>query len=254
MLLTVWVLVLLSVLCGSALLISRGEALRARQLQYQAQGRAAADGGMRIAVDALIRTTGEPLRQLERNGIALTLEAFEVAVSIERESGKVDLNNARADLIAALLNQFAVPGTRLVGPDAVEQWRGAHRLKASPGRAFGRAAALLSLPGADRATLDCALPYVTVHISASEPDPGYAEQAVIAAMRTYREVREVQAAGDSHAAGHAYALTARATRKEPEVAVQRQAIVRLTGNPNAPVLFYDWQTTYPPKSSPCSSQ
>jgi general secretion pathway protein K len=107
LLLVLWAVALLSVIGASFAFGSRTEVVMAGNLRQHAKAQTTADAGARIGILQLVLQSGykHTLEQPWRvDGTAYEVEFGEatVSVSLSAESGKVDLNEASAELIAAV--------------------------------------------------------------------------------------------------------------------------------------------------------
>lgn len=111
-------LALAAAAAGAILLTARSEITETRLHVEAAQARAAADAGVSAAAARLLGQEQPPRR------FSFRLDGAEVAVAIEDEAGKVDLNEAPPELIDAALRAAGVRGAdaaRLA--DAIADWR-----------------------------------------------------------------------------------------------------------------------------------
>ena len=129
--LVLWVVTLLSVIAGNFAFSMRGEAQIARNLLSSAQAQAQADGGIQRAWYELMKPPAEANRWLG-DGTAhdLSLDGGLLRISIQGESGKIDLNTAPEALLLGLFRSVGVeqePAMALV--DSVQDWRDADKLR-----------------------------------------------------------------------------------------------------------------------------
>lgn len=250
LILAVWTLLLLSTLVGSALLIARGDALRARQVEKQTAARVAADGAIRAAGLVLATESGEGLVALERNGLQLTIGRFDIDVEIAREAGKVDINHALPELIVQLLSVAGKGDDLPALAGKISEWRKASAAMGN-GHSVVSPVALLDVPGLAPDSLGCVLPYLTTYSATAEPDLEYASEAVRAAVRAVRGQGQQQAGGTvaqvHAAAGQLFAMTV-VVRKAGEIVHRRYSVIRVTGSAQVPILFQEWAT--PQRNAP----
>jgi hypothetical protein len=242
LLLTIWVILLLSVLAGSALLVARSEALRGRQSQIRAEAIAATDGALRLAIHEL-SSPDAVARGVETRPMHLTIGAFEVEVTFQRESGKIDLNHASPLLIAELMRQLGHHGTPELAR-TIESRRSQPRT--SGARVLESVLDLVGLGKLDAQIAECATAFTTIYTAAREPELAYADPIVVAAVNVLRRTTGTQvrdsgvASMDQLPAGQLFEITGSARRHGAEI-LSRVAIVRLTGNPSEPFLTYAWR-------------
>lgn len=219
----------------------------------RAQLEAAADAGIMAAIHALTGGAGA--------AEGFVLGGAAVAVAIEPEAGKIDLNQASPRLLRAL---FEAAGLR--GPDAaamtaaVEDWRdtdqitrpggaeltfylGAGRIPPRDG-SFESVAELLHVRGMTPELLAVVGPAVTVHAQSPNPDRAAAGPLVQAAMSGAGALGLVtldrpSARAEAGAVGRAFTILAEATVVGGRFT--RRAVVRVTGDPREPVYIHEWR-------------
>ncbi|MEO7107060.1 MAG: hypothetical protein ABIZ09_11840 [Rhodoferax sp.] len=131
LILVLWVITLLSVIAGNFAFSMRGEAQIARNLLSTAQAQAQADAGVQRAWYELIK----PVTQVQRwmgNGLAheLTFDGGVVRVSIQDESGKIDINTASEALLLGLFRSVGLSDDAAVAlADCVQDWRDSDNLR-----------------------------------------------------------------------------------------------------------------------------
>ncbi len=98
-----WVLVLLSLMAASFARTTRTEVNLARNLIDNAQAEALAEAGVYLAILALLDP--DPARRPRADGTPwkVTFAGAEIAVSVQDEGGKIDLNQAPDELLRGLL-------------------------------------------------------------------------------------------------------------------------------------------------------
>jgi len=247
LLLTIWVILLLSVLAGSALLVARSEALRGRQAQVRAEAIAAADGALRLAIHEL-SSPDAAARSVETRPMRLTIGAFEVEVTFQRERGKVDLNHASPLLIAELMRQLGHDGAPELAR-AIEAKRARPR---TPGtRVFDSALDMTELGRLDAKTAACAAAFTTIYTTAKEPELAHADPVVIAAVEAIRGTPSARIPEPgSPLAGQMFKVMASA-RVSVDETLAREVVARITGNPNKAFLIYTWRTADEIKENKC---
>ena len=129
--LVLWVVTLLSVIAGNFAFSMRGEAQIARNLLSTAQAQALADGGIQRAWYELMKPPAEVNRWVG-DGTAhdQRVEGGLLQISIQDESGKINLNTAPEALLMGLFRSVGVeqePAVALV--DSVQDWRDADKLR-----------------------------------------------------------------------------------------------------------------------------
>ncbi len=129
--LVLWVITLLSVIAGNFAFSMRGEAIIARNLVSSARAQALADAGVQKAWFELTKPPTE-LQRWQANGVAhlFTLGDAVLTVSLQDETGKIDLNTASDALLQGLFKAVGLSDESsgaLV--DSVVDWRDADKLK-----------------------------------------------------------------------------------------------------------------------------
>lgn len=97
-----WVGVVLGALAAAVMALSRGDLDLARSLRAQAEAELAADSAARTVIYALVNRADGPIAA-DGSVTAWRIGDAEVRVEVTSEHGRVDLNHAPADLLAALL-------------------------------------------------------------------------------------------------------------------------------------------------------
>jgi general secretion pathway protein K len=129
--LVLWVITLLSVIAGNFAFSMRGEAIIARNLVSSAQAQALADAGVQKAWFELSKPSTD-LQRWQANGVAhpFTLAGADLTVTLQDESGKIDLNTASDSLLQGLFKSVGLSDESSVAlVDAVLDWRDADKLK-----------------------------------------------------------------------------------------------------------------------------
>lgn len=196
--------------------------------------------------------------------IALPEAVGEGEVRIQDSAGLLDLNRASADQFAAL---FAALGAnadeaRRFG-DSVADWRDSDDLKRPFGaetedyvaarkpppanRDFEIETELALVLGMSQAMADCALGLVSVHSGLAAPDLGAAPALLRQALRAGPAPASSSALGAP--LGRVLIVTAEAPLSLHAVLRSRRW-VRLTGDPNRPVLTHRAQMEFAAKSQP----
>jgi general secretion pathway protein K len=123
--LVLWVITLLSVIAGNFAFSMRGEAQIARNLTSIAQAQAFADAGIHRAWFELLKPPSDALRwQATGLKYTTTLDNTLLQVSIQDESGKIDLNSAPDELLKGLFLSVGLSEPNSVALlDAVLDWR-----------------------------------------------------------------------------------------------------------------------------------
>jgi general secretion pathway protein K len=195
-----WITGLLAVIAASFASSTRTEARLAHNQIVNAQAEALADGGVARAVLGLFEVDPERAWRADRSTHLIRLGNGEVAIRIEDEDGKIDLNAAPLRLLAGLFGALGLSPEEAramadrIGdyrdrdaepepqgaedPDYLEQGRAA----GAADRDLASASELLNVLGMTRALYDRVLPYVTVYSGAEGVDPMRAPRTVLEAL------------------------------------------------------------------------
>jgi general secretion pathway protein K len=200
-----WAAVLLALLAGAVTRLSRADLSLARNLAEGAQAELAADSALWTAVYRIVN--GGP-QAWPPDGVAYAWRFgdSEVRVRITDELGRIDINAAPPELLAAL---FVAAGTapeeatRLA--DAVVEFRnrgledpgspGSGQLPVNPGVAFALTDGLAQVPGMPEGLQGRIAHAITVYTGEAQPRPGSAPPLVVAAT----EGRVLDETGDEPA-------------------------------------------------------
>ncbi len=111
-------LALAAAAAGAILLTARAELSETRLHMEAARARALADAGVEIAAARLLADEPPP------RAFAARLDGIEIAIAIEDEAGKVDVNEAEPDLLEAAFEAAGLkPAEAARLADAVADWR-----------------------------------------------------------------------------------------------------------------------------------
>lgn len=129
--LVLWVVTLLSVIAGNFAFSMRAEAQIARNLLSSAQAQAQADAGVQRAWYELMKPPSELNRWTgDATPHEVALADGLMRVSIQDESGKIDLNTASEALLVGLFRSVGMPQEAAVAlADSVQDWRDADKLR-----------------------------------------------------------------------------------------------------------------------------
>lgn len=123
--LVLWVITLLSVIAGNFAFSMRGEAHIARNLLSAAQAQAQADAGVQRAWYELLKPPTELLRwKGDGTPHELTIDGGAMRISIQDESGKIDINTASEPLLRGLFRSVGADEASAEAlTDCVQDWR-----------------------------------------------------------------------------------------------------------------------------------
>lgn len=303
-----WVLGLLSLVAAAFMADTRTEARLARNLIENAKAEALADAAVHRAIAALLDP--DPVRQPRVDGTVYRwfFGGGQSLVSVEDESGKIDLNTAADPLLEGLfvsvgtdpatskrlvaaVRDFADPD-QLVRPDGAEdpEYEAAGLVGGAMDGRFGNVADLQQVLGMTSDLYDRTAPVLTVYSGGRSIDPATAPRGALLALpganreqvdavlasrnqatdpttRTARKAASADGASSgseglalldnlgiaegNHTVGAiqeargegVYTITANASTSNGGI-FERQAIVRLTGDPLRPFVFYEWHRAW----------
>lgn len=196
----IWVMSLLALL-AMAITADTREALHlAESLADQARARALAEAGITLAVSSLDSPRADPRWSLDGTPVTVQFGGGEIAVSVQDEGGKIDLNLAPEPLFDAMLAAAgAGAAERPALIDAIIDWRtplepprmqgttdGSYR---SAGKSYLPAHApfatideLRLVLGIDRMLYDRLKPFATVYSQSARLNPATAPGALLQAL------------------------------------------------------------------------
>lgn len=261
LLLVIWALALLSAIAMTVTSDGRSVRRVAYNLERAAQDRALVEGGIRWGIAQLL--DGQPQRQLPLDGRAQIIQigTVKVAVAIEAETGKFDLNTSPAVVLENLLLQAgaaAVEARRVAA--AVETYRKINRTEPGKPRqpAFLETLDLRRVTSLEEDLYRQILPSITVYSGIARLDPAVAPKQVLLAVPglTQRKVERMlqarqQPSATAQLVGGEVNMHVGPSRPtifcirstiaaEGDSSITGSAIVELTGRPTAPVRIHDW--------------
>jgi len=124
LLMTLWIITLLTIIAASFVLEIRRESVLARNLVEIAQARQLAEAGVHYAMLQLLNADPERPWPTDGSVRQITLDGVAVRIAVLDESGRIDLNHASATLLDGLLRSAGVePDWRPALIDAILDWR-----------------------------------------------------------------------------------------------------------------------------------
>lgn len=247
-----WGATILAVVTMSVLELTRADSRLVGGGAAEAELQAIADAAINITILAML---GPPATRPPVNAtpFAVTFEGSQVRMVIQDEAGKVDINRAGVpvlrlmlagagfDTAAAEALAARIVARRSAGPDG------------QPPRPFQSLSELRELPGMTAMAYRWLAPAVTVYAQTQYVDPSYAGARVLGVFRAHdraaaERLRQLEeeakglrppAPGAGVVPGHAYTITAEVAGAGDSRA-RRLAVIRLTGQPRAPLLVYKW--------------
>jgi general secretion pathway protein K len=262
-----WASAILAVIVVSVLQLVRADARLGRGREDVAQLGAIVDAAVNLTVLALLNPKAA---QWPVNGapVAVPFAGHDVQVSVQDEAGKIDLNTTGEPILRQLLIGAGLDAEAARGlAESIVAWRESEESSRARGRSIGVSAAgygprnalfqsveeLQLVPGMTQELYRRIAPLLTVYSQTPWIDPAFSSVAVLtvlsavdgnaeAALRRLKEeglgVRP-PAASAGVVLGHAYTITAE-LHGDAAARVVRTAIVRVTGQPRAPLLIYRW--------------
>ena len=262
-----WASAILAVIVVSVLQLVRADAKLGRGREDVAELGAIADAAVNITVLALLNP--KPA-QWPVNGVPVNVPfaGHDIQVSVQDEAGKIDLNITGEPILRQLLIGAGLDAEAARGlAESIVGWREADEGK-RPGTGSSDVSAaghgprhalfqsveeLQLIPGMTQELYRRIAPLLTVYSQTPWIDPALSSVAVLtvlsavdssaeAALRRLEEERlgvRPPAANPGVVLGHAYTITAE-LHGAAAARVVRTAIVRVTGQPRAPLLIYRW--------------
>jgi general secretion pathway protein K len=121
-----WVVLLLSVIAGSVAMLARTELGLSRNLVLSAKAEALAEGGIHLAINALLAPGAAARAFADGRVWRVELEAGSLDVSITDVTGRIDLNTAPPELVASLFRAAgAEPELAETLAERIADWRDA---------------------------------------------------------------------------------------------------------------------------------
>lgn len=266
-----WATALVAVISVSVMQMTLSGARLVRGGVEVAQLETAADGAINIAILALLgeRATLPPVIGTP---FTVRLAGRDIRVTILDESGKIDLNFATAQTLQNLLVGAGLSiGEAQEMAGRIVDWRGAAAdslsragdpagysgagLDYAPRHApFQSVEELRLLLGMSDRLYAAVAPLLTVYSQIPWIDPAFADKRVLqafavsdatarAALQQREEVERGAADAPKSpgvALGHAFTITAEAADPVARARATRRAVVRLTGQRQAPLAIYRW--------------
>lgn len=277
-----WILVVLSMAATAFATAMRIETTIALNETTNARARALADAGVHRGILALFVFDQEQKWAVDGSIYELTFGGGEIAISIQRETGKIDLNVASEELIKGLLQSTELDGgdAEAIG-DAILDWRDEDDLRQARGAEtpdyvagnlpygakndrFDSIDELQQVLGMTYRIYQRLAPAITVYSGAEGIDPAVAPRAVLLALPDV-DVSEVEALLEIRrqnrysirpeplpslsgvaqwlSAGDGTAFTVRGEARLPDGATfTREAVVWLPPDGDRAYWILDWRT------------
>lgn len=273
-----WLLALLTALATAAAVVSVSHRRAAQRLAESVEADALCDSALRVELLRLLAPRAPGDQVLIGVPFPVTVPAGTVRVSVERDSGKIDLNTAPGALIYAL---FASNGwheaaahslaaritewraTEPANPGAEQERYAAAGLHYAPRNAPFRSTAELRQVQGAQAIAAPLLDAFTVYTHADLPVESAASPAVLSALQ-YADAQQLDghhwltpnpagqlesrmplptaASGVTASSLAGEVLTMIACQEHANFTRCRRAVVRLTGNTRNPLEIFEWRT------------
>jgi general secretion pathway protein K len=264
-----WASMMLAIIVASILSIGRTEALIAHSRTHTAALEATLDAAINQVILRMLdrETTTQP--PTDGTVFAEVFDGLQVRVSVQDETGKIDLNMASSAALTRLLEigGLAADDAQTMA-DRIQDWRepgDLHRLGGAGEDAYSDAgtgygprrgpfpnvAELQLVLGMDKQVFARVAPSLTVASGMPWIDPTYAGHDVLLALPGATEdsvAVDLAARGAATppgvVIGHAFTITAAVA--DHALHMMKRAIIRLTGSRNVPVWVYSWDRVTEP--------
>jgi general secretion pathway protein K len=252
LILALWGAAILAVVTMSVLELTRADSRQQRGGADAVQLRAAADAAINITILAMLGPVAArpPVTGATFN---VSFAGYAVRMSIQDETGKPDLNKASATVLRLIFQAAGLEAPQATAIAARLVARRAPGPDGQPPHFLQSVSALRQVPGMTEAAYRALAPIVTVYAQTPYLDPAYASNKVLEVFRAIDRAaaaqlqQRVEEAKGLHQGtrppgvvpGHAYTITADVSDARGAHTLRR-AIIRLTGQPLAPLFVYEW--------------
>ncbi len=259
-----WAAVMLAIIVASLLSTGRTEALVAHGKSHVAALEAAADAAINRTILTMLDMDAAAHPVTDGTDFAEVFAGRAIRVSVQDESGKIDLNVATGELLTRLLQVAGLQTDDAQAmADRIQDWRehtDLHRFNGAgeaayrdagtgygPRRGpFPNVAELQLVLGMEPALFARLALSLTVASGTPWVDPTYAGRDVLLALPGGSEASVAATLAARAAAGrpgvvmgHAFTITAQIV--DGGVTMVRRAVIRLTGSRDVPVWVYSWE-------------
>lgn len=274
LILVLWLIALLAMLVGAFALTARMESFQGQVVRDGSVGRERARAGIEYALVRVADTQARTRWLPDGRRYVWNFAGSPVQVQVVDEGGKVDINQADANLLTQLMRVQGVDAEVAQAlAAAILDWRDADALNqpqggaedpdyAAAGLSYGAKDApfesvdeLQQVLGMTSEIYDRLAPYVTIYTGRPMPDATYAPGPVLLAMGldaerllAQRELPQDQAGAQLVGGGSGtYSIDSRATLRAGRVAVLR-AVIRAGGGPvpGSAYTVLRWEEGAPP--------
>jgi general secretion pathway protein K len=259
-----WAAMILALIAASITTTGRTETQLTHTRYAMAQNDAMADAAINIAILRLLDPSPAAHPPVDASPFLVAFVGHAIAVSVQDESGKIDINMAQEGLLRRLLTTVgidplaaqalvdkildwreAATGRRLNGAKA-EDYRDAGFAYGPRNGPFESVEELQLVMGMNAQLYERIAPSLTVYSQTPWVDPGFAPADVLTALSgmgapPVAQILNARASGEHGSVmfGHAFTISARID--DDGLRVVKSAVVRLTGAPQTPVVVYRWR-------------
>ena len=259
-----WAAMILALIAASITATGRTETQLTHTRYAMAQLDAIADGAINLAVLRLLDPSPAVHPPVDATQFMVEFAGHTITISVQDESGKIDLNMAQEGLLRRLLTTVgtdplaaqalvdkildwreATIGRRVNGAKA-EDYRDAGFAYGPRNGPFESVEELQLVMGMNAPLYERIAPSLTVYSQSPWVDPAFAPTDVLTALSgmgapPVAQILYARAAGEHGGVmfGHAFAISAQID--DDGLRVAKSAVVRLTGAPQAPVVVYRWR-------------
>jgi general secretion pathway protein K len=252
LLLALWAMLAMAMLIAGMRVLGLRDATLAEARLEQAQLTAAADGMINRTLLSLLNLAADGHPPVNGQPVAQSFAGFTGEMRVQDEAGKIDLNEAPAPL---LIRAFTSAGADFEQAqsfaDKIMDWREAgatRRLNGAKADDYRRAGYAYGPRGGKMESVDelrlvmgmspalfaALAPTLTVVSQNAWPDPAVAPPDVLNLLDSSASTTALPPT-----LGRAFSLSVELRGRT--ASVQRQALVRLTGIPQAPLVIYGWR-------------
>lgn len=264
--LVLWFLVLLGLLGANLLREARATYYAVSTDIVRLQAQAAADGAINFVVQNLLDPLGSTPHSLSGEFTNIRLLDRDVAIKVEDEAGKIDVNTANFPLLSTVIQGVGVPPREAdFISENVVAWRSPQNTTMmddldkpylEAGRSYGpRRGPFRAIPelrlvlGMTDAIQAAVVPFTTIWSDHADIDRGAASDTILGLLATVGDslaVSEIQKRKSSSNVGtssrpvlnHTFSIIARVT--STNVVVERRAVVRFVSRKRKPYVVLDW--------------
>jgi general secretion pathway protein K len=186
LLLVIWVLALLSLLAAGLTAAARSEAVLVRNREQSAQAQALAEAGVSLAILGLLEI--DPAAQWRADGEERNFAVGDgrVAIVVQDEAGKIDINQADETVLSGLFAEFVEPRTAADLASAIVATRVRRQSEATPASRrlalFATVDEVREVPGIDPPLFGQIAPFLTVYSGLARTNPETAPREVLLAL------------------------------------------------------------------------